>query len=439
MNELSKYNIWMENILYNSLSDGIIQFKPNEINDVKYFLNNLIEFENSYPNLFDQFKKMGFIKDINFDELDYILFQNKKETFLNKIYHLTINPTLECNYRCWYCCVEEAGTQYERKRMDNQTTRKVKKHLKYIIEKEHIAHLHLDWFGGEPLMYFKEVIYPISKYGQDICKEKNIPFSNHATTNAYYMDDKMIEAFNKIQLNSFQIPIDGSEKKHNSVKNINGIGHYRKIINNINILCERVEGIRIILRINYDIQTLKTILPVIDDIKIDNRKKISVDFQRIWQVEFNRDETGNNRLLLDTKKAFEDAGFKTSYFAFRPKLFKCCYADSFYHRAINYDGKLFKCTARDYADDLSIGNLNDDGSISFNENIIIRMFSDATFKNEKCLNCIQLPLCYGPCIQKYYETKIGKSSFQCLYKGSEISMEEHLRNKALRQLNSIRK
>jgi len=58
------------------------------------------------------------------------------------------------------------------------------------------------------------------------------------------------------------------------------------------------------------------------------------------------------------------------------------------------------------------------------------MFSDATFKNDKCLNCKKLPLCYGPCIQKYYETKIGQSSFHCLHDTAEISFEEYVKNLA---------
>ena len=240
-------------------------------------------------------------------------------------------------------------------------------------------------------------------------------------------------------MTSFQIPIDGYEKKHNSVKNMENIGHYRQIIQNINALCESVDNISIVLRINYDTQTLKTILPVIEDIKTSNRSKIFVDFQRVWQIALNKDETGNNPLLLDVKKAFEKAGFNTPYFAFSPKGFKCCYADSFYHRVINYDGKIFKCTARDYSEDLSIGNLNEDGTIVFNETILAKMFSDATFKNENCLKCKMLPLCYGPCIQKYYETKIGKKDFSCLYEKLEISFEEHIKEKALQQLNLVQK
>jgi radical SAM protein with 4Fe4S-binding SPASM domain len=51
------------------------------------------------------------------------------------------------------------------------------------------------------------------------------------------------------------------------------------------------------------------------------------------------------------------------------------------------------------------------------------------FKNEKCLNCVKLPMCFGPCVQKYYETKTGKSEFQCLHDAAEISLESYVRDK----------
>ena len=63
-----------------------------------------------------------------------------------------------------------------------------------------------------------------------------------------------------------------------------------------------------------------------------------------------------------------------------------------------------------------------------------KMFADSTFNNEKCLNCKRLPLCYGPCIQKYYETKIGKSTFECLHDASEISLKEYVIDKVNKNL-----
>lgn len=439
MNKQSRYNIWIDNILYNSFSNEIISFKKNEVESIKFYFNKLDLFEKKYPEIFDKFKTLGFIVDAEFDELEYILFKNRVETMQNKQYHLTINPTLQCNYKCWYCCVEEQNTKYELRRMNDETIEILKKHINYMIKVEKIFSLHLDWFGGEPLMFFYEVILPISKYALELCKTYNIPYTSHVTTNAYYIDDNMIDAFKKIKLMSFQIPIDGNEKKHNSVKNIDGIGHYKQILENINKIAEKIEESHITMRINYDKATLKNITDVINDIKPENRKNIVIDFQRVWQINLTKDEKGNNNLLIKAKQKFDNAGFRTNYFTYNGRNnFKCCYSDSFFHRAVNYDGKIFKCTARDYDDELSIGVFNNNGSVNFKQEIISKMFATSTFDNEKCLNCNILPMCFGPCVQKYYEQKIGISEFNCLHEFAEISLYSYIKDRAKKQINLVK-
>lgn len=72
MEKQSNYNIWIENILYNTLTNNIILFKKEEIEDIRYYLSNLSEFKNEYSDLFLSFQKLGFIRDNKFNELDYI-------------------------------------------------------------------------------------------------------------------------------------------------------------------------------------------------------------------------------------------------------------------------------------------------------------------------------------------------------------------------------
>ncbi|NLA24811.1 MAG: radical SAM protein, partial [Bacteroidales bacterium] len=394
----SKYNVWVDNILYNSFTDKAISFLESEINDIKCLLDNPSKYEQNNENLINSFLDIGFLIKKEFDELNYILFKNRLNVFQKNHYHLTINPTLQCNYKCWYCIVEEVNTKYECRRMDDSTIKKVKNHIKHMILVQKINSLHIDWFGGEPLMYFYEVVLPISSYAKDLCDKNNVQFSTHATTNAFYIDGNMIELFKEICLNSFQIPIDGSEKKHNSVKNIAGIGHYKKILNIINEILLSNFNAQIILRLNYDNTTLKNAKNIINDLNVrkDIRSRIFVDFQRVWQVNLCKDENGNNSLLIEVKKEFEKAGYNTSYFALgHNKNYTRCYADSFYHRVINYDGKVFKCSARDYSDELSIGVINDDGEMILNNIILSKMFNEAFFQNQLCLKCEKLPLCLG--------------------------------------------
>ena len=88
---------------------------------MKYYVDNPDELQKEYPNVSEKLEKLGFLVKSDFNELEYIFYKNRIETLQNKKYHLTINPTLQCNYRCWYCCVEDQSTKYEQRRIDDKT------------------------------------------------------------------------------------------------------------------------------------------------------------------------------------------------------------------------------------------------------------------------------------------------------------------------------
>lgn len=417
----SFYNIWHNNYLFNSLHRTVLRFLPEEVDVVKKCLASINDDSYCQNDIIRSLIKMGFICDSELNEYEFVKFKNKLSVYGNRECRLTINPTLQCNYSCWYCCVEDQGTQYQHRCMDEETIDKVKKLIKNLVVNNKIDRLHLDWFGGEPLMYFEEVVKPISLFAMNLCNRSNMPFSNHVTTNAYYITDEMINDFNTIKLKGFQIPVDGNEQKHNSVKFMGNQGHLQKILKSVNSIAKQVKDSHIILRINYDNETLDSVSEIIPSIAVENRDKITVDFQRVWQVHMNTSSDGNNQKLLYVKNNFEEEGFATTYFAYEYKPFRCCYADSLYHWVINYDGKVFKCSARNYDESLIAGKIDDHGNLLFNP-IVYDFFSKSSLDNNRCRECKLLPLCYGLCIQKQYEYTKKNKPFQCLHDFSEISL-----------------
>ena len=47
-------------------------------------------------------------------------------------------------------------------------------------------------------------------------------------------------------------------------------------------------------------------------------------------------------------KIFQDAGFKTRYWAFRPQWYHTCYSDKYAHFVVNYDGSIYKALVTVY-------------------------------------------------------------------------------------------
>ena len=433
--KVSKYNIEVEHtkcmLLYNALTDVLLPISFKDYAAIETLLEHLPEFSNKFPDLYASFKRSGFIINANFDELAYIKLQNKKRVYAHSNYHITINPTLDCNLKCWYCSVGYAGAEHNRERMSNETVAALNKHIENLIVKQKAHSISLDWFGGEPLMYYDEVISRISRIAHPLASQHNTHFQQQITTNATLLNEERVKQMRDFNFTFFQIPIDGNERKHNLVKRFSDKqGSYRKVIENINLIADIIPNVSINVRINYDKQTLKHIQDIAADFSEKSKSCISIDFQRVWQIPLTDKTHG---LLQTAKEYFREAGFRSSFWAYRPRTFRCCYADSFHHYVINYNGKVFKCTARDYGDDMVLGNLQPSGAIAWNDGLVSLFYEKAGFENETCENCNMLPLCMGACIQRSYEIRIKGQPFQCVYENVEYSLSNHIIDVAKRR------
>ncbi len=429
----SKYNFFVEYnnsvLLYNALNDIVVPIDKNDNDELLKLMDNPDLFQNEKPELFEKFCNWGFIIDNDFNEVDYIKYRNHLEVFDNRTYRLTINPTLDCNMHCWYCTVDAAGVEKTPASMSNDTILNIKQYTSKLIKDRQVDGFFLDWFGGEPMLYFKKIILPISLHVKSLTEKYKMPFTNYITTNGYLINRQIINDFNEISLNLFQITLDGNEKRHNTVRKHYGQPSFNKILENINLICEYVNNPNINLRINYDRKTLDNITEIIPKIPKKNRNKITISFIKVFQIKKKDDEI-ENLLLKNMIKEFEKEGFNMRYWAFQPKSFLTCYADSYYHRVINFDGNIYKCTARDYGEDMKLGKIEKHGVIKWNHKVLSSYFAEPAFFNDKCLNCKVLPLCFGPCIQKAWEVKTNKAKFECQLDHSELSIETFIISEA---------
>jgi len=424
----SKYNYFIDykgrKLLFNAMAGTGFHMSEQEYTQLLPLLENINDFEQNHPDDFNRLVKLGYIIEADFDEIAYMKFKNRQLIFQDKAYRLTINPTLECNFNCWYCY-----ESHPKGCMSKTTIRKIKNHIKYMIERERVPSLLLDWFGGEPLLYFYEVVYPIAMYAKNLCKKHKIPYSSQMTTNAFCIDEKMIPYLEEIQNNFFQITLDGDRERHNKIRNASGKPSYDIIMNNINLLCEKLDNAYITMRLNYDEKTLQSgnIYTILDDIKEENRKKITVNTQRVWQTYEKKEKIGKNQDLIDFIKAAQNKGFRVhSGGGISIGSFYTCYVSRYYHTEINYDGKVYKCTARTYTDDHVMGELMPNGAIHWNEKKLSKMYANPTFENALCIVCKYLPICSGPCPQNVLDTKGNMTTNLCRSNMLEYSFEEQI-------------
>lgn len=408
----SKYNIYLEYkekfYIFNQLSADLREVDRELYEILKH--NSLVDVLLD-EDILDDLKQSHIICDTECIEENLILCANKQYRFSNTTARITIMPTLECNFRCWYC-YETHGSGY----MSLKEVEAVIAFCKKLINHQNLKSFMLDWFGGEPLMYFKEVVYPISKAIKDYCESKNVRFINTITTNGFYVTSTIIEQLKEVSLKDYQITLDGSKKYHDNTRfQSDKSGSYDVIVNNIVHLCRNFDDVIVTLRINYTPANLHSIDSIADSFPEDVRKHIFVEPQLVWQYKENVNTISD--VIVKKMKRFHDYGYRTRGNTL-PTFCNWCYAENMNQYVINFDLKVYKCTARDFNNAAtSVGEISLDGVFRPN-NYYYRYFVSSFFENKKCMKCEVLPSCTGMCIQK----KIENSLPACPKEAVEISV-----------------
>ncbi len=73
-----------------------------------------------------------------------------------------------------------------------------------------------------------------------------------------------------------------------------------------------------------------------------------------------------NTILHNIKNLIKN-GYKVNFWAYRPRQYYTCYSDRYKHEVINYDGGVYKCTARNYSESMKVGKINTTGILELNE------------------------------------------------------------------------
>ena len=217
-----------------------------------------------HPGFFKELDTHGFILKKEVDELQKVKDLRKKVDYTNKTYDLTINPTMNCNFKCWYCY----ETHVKGSKMAKPTLEKIYKHIDHVLaSNDELENFIVSWFGGEPMLYFEHVIKPITEYACKRSEEYGVHFGSGVTTNGYQLKKEMIPFFKANKIGHFQITLDGARERHNTVRFTANRekGTYDTIVQNIKLLCKN--EIPVGIRINYTQETLETIEEIIEDFK----------------------------------------------------------------------------------------------------------------------------------------------------------------------------
>lgn len=424
----SRFNLFIKRdritVCYNSYSDNILVIK-NEVYD-DFIQDSLLDFCSKHTLVYNSFIDNGFIIPKERDELDLIRMQYKEAIADSQSLQLMVYPTQDCNLKCWYCYENHVKGS----RMSEDVYENVIKYIENRIQYTFLKSVNLTFFGGEPLLLFDKIAYPMACRIKTLCEKNNIQFTTFFISNASLIKDGMIDQFKEINA-YFQITLDGCKDKHNQVRIAkSGAFTYDRIIHAVQLLSNNLKSTNeeishvLTLRINYDNDTLRNIKQIFEDIKGFRREAIFIHLERVWQTRGQADAE-QVQLLIEAVRMFTREGFKVGIGVFGNKRYSCP-AEKLNYAIINYNGMVYKCNGRNLTETTREGVLTKEGEIEWDKDLLSKRLGRTTFENPMCLQCKMLPACMGPCSQKNKEHNWDDLENVCSLQLLDMSLEQYI-------------
>lgn len=418
-------------LMYNCRTDSLIVLNKELCTLWNQYKDGQLELlENVHPMLFKSLVEKKYIvaSDLN-EPMDFIE-ELRKLDEAEEEFTIYVNPTLNCNLRCWYC--------YEKHRPHSQMHSEVQTAILHLAEqkvKNHrLKRIGLSFFGGEPLLEFNSVVLPLITEMVNLCKKHNKFLNVAFTSNCSLLTEDMVQQLRGLQLTepiAWQITIDGNRMVHDQVrKTASGKGSYDKIVSGIRLLV--ANDMKVLVRFNYQNSNILSFLDVIEEFKSMPQQltnNLSFHFQRIWQDQDSPFSTGDVETNPQkVEKAFMDAGLTFTMKEHRPQR---CYADSKNSIVVNYNGLVYNCTAQDFVEEDSEGTLMSNGEIQTNSKYALRM--QKRYDNKTCINCTIFPICFGGCSQQ----QMNRPNQDMCIKGWDADKKEKAIQQRIRSLSEL--
>lgn len=305
-----------------------------------------------------------------------------------KSFELILYPTEQCNFRCSYCYED-----FEVGRMLPEVVNNVKKLINNRLDA--VDHLHLSWFGGEPLIA-KDILLDIANHAFNESKKRNKKLTGSFTTNAYHLTLNLAKKFHEINHNRYQISLDGYQEQHNKTRKLaSGKGTFKKIWTNLTNLKNSDIQFEILLRLHITRENFESMKILAYEIKdkfiIDPRFTVLVKPVGNW---------GGNNKITDTLLSKNEQANSIDeilkiiypnnvgiYPVNNKEVKNICYASKPNSLAIRAQGTIQKCTVLLSDERNNVGNLMDDGVILLDSELMKIWMRGLYDKNNVTLGC----------------------------------------------------
>ena len=350
----------------------------------------------------------------------YIYYDEMKMRFLSASYDkehmgLVIVPFSGCNFDCPYC--------FECKKHPKLISEKTENELIDFVNAHSARNIELTWYGGEPLVAFKN----IKSIYYKIVNNTKVNIKRHElVTNGYLLNQEMMDFFHEAHLNEMQITLDGIEEHHNQTRYLKDTkqGTFHIIVDNIRKAVECLPDCNISIRVNVNKNNEKDFFEIYDKFSKEFKKKTIAIYPG-----FIREETPDrhslcynsieSRHIYSLYEKIKDLGGNVNFFP--RKAHKGCMVNKLNSYIIGPEGEIYKCW-NDVSNPKRIVGYINKKEIT-NKPLLYRYMNETTpFSDSQCKDCLLFPVCSGGCAWYQYKNifEEGKFDICSLYKDRSI-------------------
>jgi uncharacterized protein len=320
-----------------------------------------------------------------------------RDRFRTNLLHLTIAPTLDCNFRCDYCYEEHLKVGMSSVVQDAL--------IQWTESKlEGVSDLAVTWYGGEPLLPSAfPVVERLSRAYLEMCGKRGVEYEAHLVTNGFFLDRAKAEALRELGVSRVQVTLDGPAEIHDQRRPlVGGRGTFERIVRNLE---ETVDAIHIQLRINVDERNAMATLELVEHLA---ERGIATQVRPyLAQVTHDGAACGNIVEFCYSSEAYAGVemqiyaeaarrGLPLSRYPFRITG-AFCTAERLNGYVVSPTGSLFKCWHEVTMNpEQAIGSLVD-GQAPFQKVNEDRWLAWDAFEKPGCRSCDILPMCHGGC------------------------------------------
>lgn len=324
-------------LLHNAITGQMVLLNSEESS----ILNRLpVVYTESLASLIED----GFLVPVSYDEkfmVDNLRNLLKRLFTPEGINSYTILTTTNCNARCFYCY--QANYPHI-----NMTEEMAGNLLDFMISHKSNDLLHIQWFGGEPLVG----IARIDQISKGLI-ERKIEFTSSMISNGYLFSKDIVErAIGIWKLKNIQITLDGTEEIYNKTKAYVGVAEnpFKRVLKNINLLLDN--NVRVGIRLNLDQHNFEDLLRLVTEISelIRRKELLNVYAHVVYENEgyapIKRDRKESDELYsqqLQINKMIVESGLSRMHLVLPALRYRSCMADNPRSMVVYPDGRLFKC------------------------------------------------------------------------------------------------